>query len=133
MSGSLAVWRAGLARLSPHAAPCRDYRGDEWSRVHANALAFVDTFGEQAEALGWQTHELFGVHPDVGTIRPDYCGALTLSVGGPVRFITADEIRFDSLTYRRKPGQPQGVPVWSLEPAARLPEQGNSQSETWHA
>jgi len=109
-----AVWTAGLARLTPHRAPCPDYRGDEWPRVLANAHAFLDTFGAQAEGLGWRTHELFGVHPEIGTVRPDYCGALTLGVGGPVRLVTAGEIRFGDLTHRRLPGQPQGVPIWEF-------------------
>ena len=110
----LAAWTTGLARLTPHRAPCPDYRGDEWPRVLANAHAFLDAFGTQAETLGWQTHELFGVHPEVGTVRPDCCGALTLGVGGPVRLETADEIRFGHLTHRRLPGQLQGVPIWEF-------------------
>jgi hypothetical protein len=114
MDGSLAVWRAGLARLSHQTVPCPDYRGDEWPFVYANALGFLDTFGEQAAGLGWTTLDLFGVHPVVGTIRVDHCGALVLSVGGRVRLVTADEIRFDSLTHRRKPDQPRGLPVWEF-------------------
>lgn len=108
------AWTAGLARLNPHRAPCPDYRGDEWSRVLANAHAFLAAFGAQAETLGWRTHELFGVHPEVGTVRPDCCGALTLGVGGPVRLVTADEIRFGHLTHRRLPSKPQGVPIWEF-------------------
>lgn len=110
----LRSWHAGLAALSPSQTPCPDYRGDEWPRVYKNALAFLDTFGAQTEALGWQTHELFGVHPDVGTARPDHCGALVLTSGGTVRAITADTIRLDRATYRRVSGQPQGVPIWKV-------------------
>lgn len=110
----LALWTAGLARLSQHRAPCPDYRGNEWPRVLANALTFLDTFGAQAEALGWQTHELFGVHPEIGTVRPDYCGALVLGVGGPVRLVTTDEIKFGHLTHRKMRGKSQGVPIWEF-------------------
>ena len=113
-SPRLQAWRDGLTGLSPHQRPCPDYRAGEWAEVHSNAVAFLNAFGAQAEAFGWQTHELFGVHRDVGIVRPDYCGALVLTVGGPVRFITADEIRFDRLTYRRKLGQPRGLPVWEF-------------------
>ena len=106
-----ALWTAGLAQLSPHCAPCPDYRGDEWFRVLFGALAFLDAFGAQAETFGWRTHELFGVHSEVGTIRPDHRGALMLTAG-LVRAVTADTIAFERSTYRRTPGQPQGVPVW---------------------
>lgn len=116
-SGSgLELWRAGMARLSPHQRPCPGYRAGEWIDVHENALAFLDTFSEEAERLGWTTAELFGVHPSLGTTRVDHCGALVLSVGGRVRLLTADEIRFERLTYRRKTGQPQGAPIWEFVP-----------------
>ncbi|AWB26204.1 hypothetical protein DA075_35640 (plasmid) [Methylobacterium currus] len=108
----LREWRAGLNRLSPDRIPCPDYRPEEWAAVLANAWGFLDRFGAQAEALGWQTHELFGVHLTHGTIRVDHCGAIVLVVGGPVRAVTADAIRFERVTYRRRPLAPVGVPIW---------------------
>lgn len=110
----LALWRTGLALIGPHRAPCPGYRGDEWSRVHRRALAFLDTYGVQAEALGWTAPRLFGVHPSVGIVRVDACGALVLPAGGNVRALTATEISFGHLTHREKPGQPEGVPVWDI-------------------
>ncbi|GEP06620.1 hypothetical protein [Methylobacterium oxalidis] len=110
----LRKWHDGLAVLSPERVPCPGYSPADWATVFGNALAFLDTFGEQADALGWSTADLFGVHHTAGIIRVDCCGALVLTVGGPVRFITADEIRFRTLTYRRKPGQPQGVAIWEF-------------------
>lgn len=110
----LALWRAGLALLSPHRAPCPGYRGGEWSRVYDRARAFLDTFGTQAEALGWTAPRLFGVHPSAGIVRVDACGALVLPAGGDVRAITATEIRFGHLTHREMPGQPEGVPLWRI-------------------
>ena len=110
----LALWRAGLALLSPHRAPCPGYRGGEWSRVYDRARAFLDTFGTQAEALGWTAPRLFGVHPSAGIVRVDACGALVLPAGGDVRALSATEIRFGHLTHREKPGQPEGVPVWEV-------------------
>ena len=97
--------------------PCPGFRVTGWKHVYRNMRAFLDAFGEQAEALGWTTAELFGVHPSVGTIRVDHCGALVLSVGGRVRLVTANEIRFDRLTYRRRPDHPQGVPIWEFRGA----------------
>ncbi|WP_125900979.1 hypothetical protein [Methylobacterium indicum] len=108
----LREWVAGLSQLAPGIVPCRDYRPDEWATVLANAWGFLDTFGPQAEALGWRTHELFGVHPTHGVIRVDACGALVLVVGGPVRAITADAIRFERVTARRRPHAPIGIPIW---------------------
>lgn len=108
----LAVWRAGLARLDYETAPCPGYRSDEWRNTLARAVAFLDQFGAQAEALGWTAGRLFGVHETAGIVRVDACGALVLPIGGPVRAITATEIRFGHLTHRQKPGQPAGVSWW---------------------
>lgn len=110
----LTLWRAGLALLSPHCAPCPGYRGGEWRQVYDRARTFLDTYGAQAEALGWTAPRLFGVHPVAGIVRVDACGALVLPAGGDVRALTATEIRFGHLTHREKPGQPEGVPLWEL-------------------
>ena len=110
----LTLWRAGLALLSPHRAPCPGYRGDEWRQVYDRALTFLDTYGAQAEALGWTAPRLFGVHPAAGIVRVDACGALVLPASGDVRALTATEIRFGHLTHREKPGQPEGVPLWRI-------------------
>lgn len=108
----LDLWRAGLARLAPHEVPCPDYRPRIWSAVHTRALAFLDAFGAQAEALGWTAPRLFGVHPEIGTVRVDYCGGLVLGLGGEVSAITPTEIHFHNLTHYTKPGQSEGVPIW---------------------
>lgn len=110
----LRKWRAALNQLDPERDPCPGYRGSEWPQVYARALAFLDTFGAQAEALGWTAPRLFGVHPEAGIGRVDSCGALVLPIGGPVRAITATEIIFGHLTHRAKPGQPEGAPIWEF-------------------
>ena len=110
----LRKWRSALASLSPDRAPCPGYRGDEWPRTLARAFDFLDTFGVQAEALGWTAARLFGVHRQAGIVRVDACGALVLPISGPVRAITTTEIAFGHLTHREKPGQPQGVPWWEF-------------------
>lgn len=110
----LRKWRSALAALSPERTPCPDYRGDEWARTLARAIDFLDTFGPQAEALGWTASRLFGVHPEAGIVRVDACGGLVLPISGPVRAITATEISFGHLTHREKPGQPEGVPWWEF-------------------
>jgi len=110
----LAKWRSALSELSSERIPCPGYRPEEWARTLARALDFLDRFGPQAEALGWTAVRLFGVHPVAGIVRVDTCGALVLPSAGAVRAITATEVSFGHLTYREKPGQPQGVPIWDF-------------------
>ncbi|TXM66526.1 hypothetical protein FV226_23410 [Methylobacterium sp. WL12] len=100
--------------MSASRIPCPGYTLEGWASVHARALAFLDTFGDQAEALGWTTPRLFNVHPEAGTIRVDACGGLVLPIGGPVRAITAATISFGHLTHREMPGRPQGIPIWDF-------------------
>ncbi|KQQ39127.1 hypothetical protein ASF58_22815 [Methylobacterium sp. Leaf125] len=65
--------------------------------------------------LGWTTLGLFGVHPEAGTIRPDYCGALIIGAE-PVSAITETRMRFANTTfYRNTPGKPTGgVSLWQF-------------------
>lgn len=112
LEDGLRKWRACLSALSPDSPPCPGYRLDEWPRTLSRALAFLDTFGPQAEALGWTAPRLFGVHREAGIVRTDACGALVLPICGEPRAITATEVSFGHLTYRVKPGQPVGVPWW---------------------
>lgn len=112
--GDLRKWLIGLESLSPDRDPCPGYRSSEWPTTLARALAFLDVFGEQAVALGWTAPRLFGVHPAAGIVRVDACGALVLPIAGPVRAITATTIIFGHLTHSTKPGQPEGVPIWSF-------------------
>ena len=110
----LRKWRLAFAALSPDRIPCPGYTSTGWASVHARVLAFLDTFGDQAEALGWTAPRLFNVHPEIGVIRPDACGGLVLPIGGPVRAITAATISFGHLTHRDMPGRAQGVLVWDF-------------------
>lgn len=113
-STPLAAWRGGLARLSPSSPPCPGPRA--WPATLAAARRFLDEHGATAAALGWTMPELFGVHPAVGTIRPDCTGALMMSSGVPVIEVTAELIRFDNgLAYRRrKAPMTQSVPAWEF-------------------
>ena len=52
--------------------------------MHTVALQFLSEQADKAAALGWTTEELFGVHPEVGAVRVDACGALMISGGKPV-------------------------------------------------
>jgi len=66
-------------------------------------------------SLGWTTLDLFGVHPEAGAIRPDYCGALVLS-DAKITAITANRMAFvNTAHYRDTPGRPSGaVPLWTF-------------------
>jgi hypothetical protein len=108
--GAPAEWVEGFARLSPNLQPCPGLR--HWPEIYARAARFLQRQGEQAADLGWSTLELFGVHPELGTIRVDCCGALVLYAGGAVVDVTADQIRFERTSYRRGPGAQLGIPIW---------------------
>lgn len=59
------------------------------------------------------TLDCFGVHPEAGTIRPDYCSAVIMGAEA-VSAITETQMRFVNTTYYRDtPGRPRGaVPLW---------------------
>jgi hypothetical protein len=114
LDGELRKWRFGLSRLSADQVPCPGYTPTGWVSVYGRALEFLDTFGPQAETLGWTAARLFGVHPQLGVVRVDACGALVLPTGSGVRAITATEVALGHLTYREKPGQPAGIPLWEF-------------------
>ena len=78
------------------------------------AIDGLDRFGEDAVALGWTVTDLFDVHPTVGTVRVDSCGALTLDARR-VEAIGDTWIRYGNQTdWRDRAGRPVGVPVWEV-------------------
>ncbi len=111
------MWRERFARLSATSLPCPGVSGPKWERIHTAALQFLSERAEEAEAKGWTTLELFGVHPAKGMIRVDACGALMVSGGELVREIHPDRIGFGAGSYRRTPGAPASVPVWDYREA----------------
>lgn len=50
----------------------------KWTAKREKALAFIDRFSAEAHRLGWTAPQLFGVHPEHGTVRVDFCGALMI-------------------------------------------------------
>jgi hypothetical protein len=111
---AVASWRDQIERLSEHASPCRYLAPTRWAAMRENALALLDRFGAEAYRLGWTAPQLFGVHPQHGTIRVDYCGALMIGAE-PVRSVEANRILFERTSaYRNGPGQQWGVPVWEF-------------------
>ena len=101
--------------MKTNVPPCPGLSGSKWSAVHEAALDALDRFGVELAEHGWTAPELFGVHPQAGVIRSDYCGALVLS-GVKVSAVTDDRIAFTQTTYyRHVPGAGVGVPIWAFK------------------
>ncbi len=83
--------------------------------MHTVALQFLSEHADRAAELGWTTEELFGVHPVVGAVRVDACGALLISGGKPIIGVERDKLRFDANSYYRVPRRPPSVPVWEFK------------------
>ena len=65
--------------------------------MHAAALDFLDFYADEAVGFGWSTLQLFGVHPELGDLRSDYCGALVLS-GEKVSGVEPNRLLFSGRT-----------------------------------
>jgi hypothetical protein len=69
---------------------------DRWQQAIRDADSFLTTWGQQAEALGWTTRELFGLHPPPERLTPSYSrlsrydetGLIWLLRGRPVIALT---------------------------------------------
>ncbi|KQP82837.1 hypothetical protein ASF57_11925 [Methylobacterium sp. Leaf117] len=107
------LWRKAFLDLRPSVVPCPGFTFQSWGDAHEACVDFLDRWADEAVALGWTTLEIFGVHPEAGTIRPDFCGALVLGTE-KVSGITKTQMRFVNTTfYRDTPGRPAGaVPIW---------------------
>ncbi|KQP67605.1 hypothetical protein [Methylobacterium sp. Leaf112] len=107
------AWRQGFLNLRPNVVPCPGLTLQSWAGVHEACIAFLDARADEAAVLGWTTLDLFGVHPEAGVVRADFCGALVMS-GERVSAITENRMAFvNTAYYRDKPGRPTGaVPIW---------------------
>ena len=112
----VAAWRHAFSTLKPSLSPCPGLAGAKWQAVHAAALDFLDFYADEAASFGWSTLQLFGVHPELGVLRSDFCGALVLS-GEKVSGVEPKRLLFQRTHYRRDVlGVPSGgVPLWAFE------------------
>jgi len=111
---AVATWRDQLERISERASPCRYLTPTQWARFRESAIDFCDRLGAEAHRHGWSDRQLFGVHPQHGTLRVDYCGALMIA-GDRVQSVDAHRIVFERTAARRdKPCQEWGPPVWEF-------------------
>jgi hypothetical protein len=105
---------AALERRCPDWVPI-----ERWQQCVEDGRRFLAAWGRQAEALGWTSADLFGLHTPPANPHPSYSrlsrydatGMLWLLAGNPVVALTADSasIRHPTgsiITYRRfnKPG-----------------------------
>jgi hypothetical protein len=66
-SGSYGHLLAALRTKRPHLV-----EPDRWQQAIRDPDSFLTTWGQQAEALGWTTRELFGLHPPPERLTPSY-------------------------------------------------------------
>ncbi|GJD53889.1 hypothetical protein OPKNFCMD_6668 [Methylobacterium crusticola] len=108
------AWSKGLASLSTAQPPCPNFKPDEWRETHERCADFVTRFGEQADAMGWDTITLFGVHPKHGIIRGDWTGVL-MPFWADMIEVTERWIKFGKVTaWKDEPVRYRGIPVWEF-------------------
>ena len=90
--------------------------------MHTVALRFLSEHADRAAELGWTTELLFGVHPVVGAVRVDVCGALMVSSGKPVVAVERDWINFGVSRYYKPQAKTPSVPVWDWKEPQRALE-----------
>ena len=104
---------------------CPDYVDTpRWQRCVEDAKAFLGTWGEQAEALGWDSRDLFGLHKPPEHPHPSYSrksrydetGLVWLLQGRPVIALTETTAAIQtektgSVTVYRKHNKPGLGPV----------------------
>jgi hypothetical protein len=110
------AWRKAFLNLRLSVVPCPGFTAHSWAGVHEKAVDVLDRCADGAVALGWTTFALFGVHPEAGIVRPDFCGAIVMS-DAKVTTITANRIGFVNTAFSRDtPGRPTGaVPIWAFK------------------
>ena len=115
-------WAVGYGSLQgwmPQSLLDGGYTPERWQRVIDDGGKFLDQWGAQAAALGWNAADVFGVHPDAPTTRIDAMGLVFLIDGRTVQAITAQSARLvnergGALTYYRRTSSQKGMPVWSI-------------------
>jgi len=113
------AWAEGFARLDPDQPP-GDMPPHRWQRFVDDVGLFLDSgFAEQAAALGWSPHDLFGCDRDRPFARIDRAGLLWLLNGDKLVALTADTATIETRTgarqtYRRKPDESGRALAWDL-------------------
>lgn len=79
--------------------------------MRGNCLAFCDQFSAEMHRFGRTAPQLFGIHPENGTLRLDRCGGVMVN-DRPVVGVEDARIVFDRFSgYRARPGPVFGPPI----------------------
>ncbi len=105
-----ADWIDGAAMLIIGSTP-PGISSARWSIMLANVARFLESWGADAARLGWQTHELFGVHIRAPLARFDHMGLVPVLAGRRIADLSADGAVIETvssarLIYRRRPRPP---------------------------
>ncbi|ACB81960.1 conserved hypothetical protein [Methylorubrum populi BJ001] len=116
-----AEWRKAFGILRPSSPPCRYISATAWANIHEAFTDFIERFGAEAVSLGWKATELFGVHPEHGTLRVDWCGVM-FTGGQKAIGIEPNRILFGNVSgYRNVHGAPVCVPIWEFAARGQKP------------
>jgi hypothetical protein len=113
-------WAEGYARLCTILRH-PDFTEKNWQRLIDDSGRFLDRWAVQVAAMGWTTHEVFGVHPDKPDARIDLKGLIPCIGGAEVVAVSADSVTIQTSSgarqriFRRGDEQSPGrVHVWDL-------------------
>lgn len=111
-------WAEGVARLQRLPCP-RGIDPERWRQVIDDARRFIERRAVEAAARGWETTDIFGVHPLKPAARTDCMGLVWLLRGREVIEITAETARIGLPTgavhtYSRR-ARTETVPMWQLQ------------------
>lgn len=119
-SGILRTWAEGFARLDPARPPDR-IPLRRWQTVLGAIATFLDRWGAQAAAMGWEAADLFGADSDRPEVTWLNSGPLWSGNGARVVEVHTDRIIFETkggarqTAYRRPHLRPRSLP-WELAP-----------------
>jgi hypothetical protein len=99
------AWAQGVANLLVMPA-VTGWSPARWAILQEDARVFLDTWGGQADRLGWTAHDLFSVHPEASYARVDAMGLLPLLGGRRVVALceesTTIEVSGGTRSFRRR-------------------------------
>lgn len=124
-----AEWRKAFDALRPTSSPCGYLGATAWANIHQACTNFIERFGSEAVRLGWTAPQIFGVHPQHGTLHIDWCGVM-ITGGHKVIGSEPSRIQFGNVSgYRNTAGVPTRMRSGNSRPVAK----GNNRSPWRHA